>query len=60
MSDDIKYGKFKLKNIGSFRLLLKKERKGRNPKTQEEFVISKRKVISFVVSKNIQNELEKL
>ena len=57
---DIKYGKLKLKNIGTFKLLLKKERIGRNPKTKEEFLISQRKIISFIVSKNIKNKLEKL
>ena len=58
--NDIKYGNLKLKNIGSFKLLFKKERKGRNPKTREEFLISKRKIISFIVSKNIKNRLERL
>ena len=58
--NDIKYGNLKLKNIGSFKLLFKKERKGRNPKTREEFLISKRKTISFIVSKNIKNRLERL
>ena len=49
-----------LTNFGSFKLLFKKERKGRNPKTREEFLISKRKTISFIVSKNIKNRLERL
>ena len=57
--DNIKYGNLRLKNIGAFKILNKKARIGRNPKTKEEFVISKRKSISFVVSKNIQNKLKK-
>ena len=57
--DNIKYGNLRLKNIGAFKILNKKARKGRNPKTKEEFVISKRKSISFVVSKNIQHKLKK-
>ena len=42
-----------LKNIGTFNLLKKKERLGRNPKTKEEFIIKERKSISFVASKKI-------
>ena len=38
--DNIKDGNFNLKNIGSFKVLQKKERLGRNPKTREEFIIS--------------------
>ena len=36
-----------LKNLGNFKLIQKKERIGRNPKTMEKFMISKRKIISF-------------
>ena len=42
-----------LKNLGSFNLLNKRERLGRNPKTKKEFIIKKRKSISFVASKNL-------
>ena len=42
-----------LKNIGTFRLSKKNERIGRNPKTKEEFLISERKSIRFIVSKNL-------
>ena len=42
-----------LKNLGSFKLLLKSERIGRNPKTMEEFKISKRKSITFQPSKSV-------
>ena len=51
--DDIKENNLHLKNIGTFKILQKKERIGRNPKTKEEFVINSRKSISFVVSKKI-------
>ena len=37
---NIKSGNLNLKNIGSFKLLNKKERIGRNPKTKEEFIIT--------------------
>ncbi len=42
---NIKIGNFILKNIGSFKLLDKKERIGRNPKTREEFLIKSRRSI---------------
>ena len=42
-----------LTNFGSFKLLLKKERKGRNPKTKQEFIITERKSISFKASKKL-------
>jgi|TARA_B100001059_G_C17771085_1_gene548464 integration host factor subunit alpha len=45
--------KLSLKNIGSFKLLNKKERIGRNPKTKKEFVINSRKSLSFIASKKL-------
>ena len=57
---NIKTGDFKLKNIGSFKLIKKKERIGRNPKTKEEFLISARNSISFTSSKKITEKLKKL
>ena len=55
----IKTNKCIIKNIGTFKLINKKERLGRNPKTKEEFIISKRKTLSFIVSKEITNYLNK-
>ena len=49
----IKNNNLVLKNIGSFKLVKKKERQGRNPKTREEYLISERKSIRFIVSKNL-------
>ena len=46
-----------LKNIGTFKLSKKNERIGRNPKTKEEFLISERKSIRFIVSKNLSKVL---
>ena len=57
---NIKTGDFNLKNIGSFKLIKKKERIGRNPKTKEEFLISARNSISFTSSKKITEKLKKL
>ena len=55
----IKTNKCIIKNIGTFKLINKKKRLGRNPKTKEEFVISERKAISFVASKKIIDVLNK-
>lgn len=51
--ENIKSGYFNIKNIGNFRILKKKSRVGRNPKTKKEYIIEARKVISFIASKNI-------
>ena len=53
----IKNNELVFKNIGTFKLSKKNERIGRNPKTKEEFLISKRKSIRFVVSKNLDKVL---
>ena len=57
---NIKSGNLNLKNIGSFKLLNKKERIGRNPKTKEEFIITSRKSLSFTLSKKIIDNLNKI
>ena len=57
---NIKSDNFQLKNIGSFKLISKKERIGRNPKTKEEFIITPRKQISFTPSKKIIKNLDEL
>ena len=49
----------KIKNFGTFRILNKKERIGRNPKSKEKFIISKRSVIVFKTSKSLNNKLNK-
>ena len=49
--DNTKNGNFNLKNLGSFKIMHKKERIGRNPKTKEEFLISSRKSINFTRKK---------
>ena len=53
LSEHIKNNKLLLKNIGSFKILNKSERVGRNPKTGEDFVIKKRKSVSFIASENL-------
>ena len=56
---NIKTNRCVLKNLGTFKLINKKERLGRNPKTKKEYLISERKVVSFIVSKKITKALNK-
>ena len=59
IKENIKEKKFKLKNIGTFKVLNKKQRIGRNPKTREEKKISKRNVILFKASKEFKELINK-
>ena len=49
-----------IKNLGTFKLISKNQRIGRNPKTKEKFIINKRKSISFIASKNLLKTLNDL
>ena len=55
----IKKKKLYLKNIGVFKIINKKERLGRNPKTKEEFLIKSQKSISFITSSNLSKKMNK-
>jgi len=55
----IEKGNLNLKNLGSFKIIAKKERIGRNPKTKEKFIITSRKSLSFTPSKNLLKSLNK-
>ena len=57
---NIKSGQLILKNFGSFKVIYKNERIGRNPQTKQKFLISSRKTISFIPSKKISDNLNKL
>ncbi len=57
---NIKTGNFNLKNLGSFKIINKKKRMGRNPKTKIEFIIESRKTLSFKLSKKILEKLNKV
>ncbi len=57
---NLKKDRLNLKNMGSFKLIHKKERIGRNPKTKETFIISERKSVNFYPSKKILNKLNNL
>ena len=53
----IKFNKVKITSFGTFKVLNKKERVGRNPKTKIETKISSRKVITFKPSEIIKKKL---
>jgi len=50
-------GKVKLSNFGTFKVLNKKARLGRNPKTKETYEISSRKVVVFSPSSLVQKKI---
>jgi len=56
----IKKGGLNIKNFGSFKLIKKRERIGRNPKTKKEYKISARNSLSFLMSKQLMHKLDKL
>ena len=47
----------KISSFGTFKILKKKERLGRNPKTKEEVKVSSRTVVSFRASKQLKNKI---
>ena len=55
---NIKSGFFNLSGIGSFKIIHKNQRTGRNPLTKKEFIISSRKSISFRSSQKLSKRVE--
>tara|TARA_B100000945_G_C20297088_1_gene556185 strand:- start:12 stop:314 length:303 start_codon:yes stop_codon:yes gene_type:complete len=53
----IRDSEVKITKFGKFKILNKKERIGRNPKSKEEFSVSKRKVVSFYLSSSIKKKI---
>ena len=51
--------KVKISSFGTFEVINKKERIGRNPKTKVEAKISARKVVKFKPSKTIKEKLNR-
>ena len=47
----------KISKLASFKVITKKERIGRNPKTGQDAIISERKVVSCKFSKNFKNKI---
>ena len=50
----------KISGFGTFNVRKKMSRKGRNPKTGEDLEITPRRVITFRVSNQLKEEIEKL
>ena len=50
-------GEVKISNFGKFKILNKKARIGRNPKTKKEFLIKERKVVTFYPSLIIRRKI---
>ena len=48
-----------IKNFGTFKVLVKNERLGRNPKNNKNYIISARKSLSFIASKKINENINK-
>ena len=57
ISELINFKKIKIKSFGTFEVISKKERTGRNPKTKLAAKISARKVVRFKASKLIKTRL---
>ena len=57
VSELVKFNKIKISSFGTFKIISKKERIGRNPKTKLEAKISARKVVKFKPSMLFKNKL---
>ena len=49
--------KINLKNLGTFNVVFKNEREGRNPKTKEKYIITSRNTIKFIVSDTFKKKI---
>ena len=49
--------KIKISSFGTFKILKKKQRVGRNPKTKVEAIISSRMVVKFIPSSMLKEKL---
>ena len=56
----LRSNKIKLSSFGSFKIINKKKRIGRNPKTKEEAIILPRKVVKFTPSLLVKQKLNNL
>ena len=57
ISELIKTSKIKISSFGTFKVIKKNERLGRNPKTKIEYKIKPRKVVSFKTSSLVKKNL---
>ncbi|MBD1172552.1 HU family DNA-binding protein [Pelagibacterales bacterium SAG-MED05] len=60
LKDLIKNKEINIKNFGSFKIVKKKERIGRNPKNNKTYLIEARKSLSFKISKNLNNKINNI
>ena len=58
-SELVKKNKIKISSFGTLKILNKRERRGRNPKTKDDDIISARKVVNFKPSMIFKNKLNK-
>ena len=56
----IKIKEINIKNFGTFKTINKSERVGRNPKNKKTYLITSRKSLSFITSKNFNDEINNL
>ena len=59
VSELIKFNKIKISSFGTFQVIDKKERIGRNPKTKMEAKISARKIVKFKLSNKFKVKLNR-
>ena len=59
VSELIKFNKIKISSFGTFQVIDKKERIGRNPKTKVEAKIEARKIVKFKPSNIIKEKLNR-
>ena len=55
----VKFNKIKISSFGTFEIINKNERIGRNPKTKEKAVISSRKIVKFKPSLILKRKVNK-
>ena len=59
VSELIRFNKIKISSFGTFEILDKKERIGRNPKTKVEAKIVARKIVKFKPSNTVKEKLNR-
>ena len=57
ISNLVYHKKINLKNLGTFNVIFKDKREGRNPKTKEKFIITSRNTIKFKVSDSLKKKI---
>ena len=60
MQNLLKSNDVKISSFGTFKVINKKERIGRNPKTKVKAIISSRKIVKFTPSSMLKKKLNRL